>query len=127
MLSNCSLSWTSLYSAMLFFVGIGSSETECIDKLTVKEGDRQLLSLCGEQEDSIVIESVGAGLDVFFSIRSKNIFPKRGVLFQYKGTCIKMRSHSRYISQTFVTWIPHRGNSALLSSLATALFPTDCR
>jgi hypothetical protein len=33
----------------------------------VKEGDRQLLSLCGEQEDSIVIDSDGAGLDVFIS------------------------------------------------------------
>ncbi|GFG40915.1 hypothetical protein Cfor_11091 [Coptotermes formosanus] len=64
--------------------GIISTETECTDRLTVKEGDRQLLALCGEQEDSIVVESVGAGLDVFFSIRSKNIFPKRGVLFQYK-------------------------------------------
>jgi hypothetical protein len=51
----------------------------------VEEEDRQLLSVCGEKEESIVIESDGGGLDVFVSIRSKNIFPKRGVLFQYKG------------------------------------------
>jgi hypothetical protein len=51
----------------------------------VVEEDRELLSVCGEKEESIVIESDGGGLDVFVSIRSKNIFPKRGVLFQYKG------------------------------------------
>ena len=82
---------------MIFCAGIGSSETECTDRLTVKEGDRQLLSLCGEQDDSIVIESIGAELDVFVSIRSKNIFPKRGVLFQYKCICMKLTSHGRYI------------------------------
>lgn len=69
----------------MFCVDIGSSETECTDRLTVQEEDRQLLSLCGEKEESIVIESEGGGLDVFVFIRSKNIFPKRGVLFQYKG------------------------------------------
>jgi hypothetical protein len=69
----------------MFCTDIGSSETECTDRLTVEEGDRQLLSVCGEKEESIVIESDGGGLDVFVSIRSKNIFPKRGVLFQYKG------------------------------------------
>ncbi|XP_023706998.1 uncharacterized protein LOC111864168 isoform X2 [Cryptotermes secundus] len=63
---------------------IGSSETKCTDRLTVEEEDRELLSVCGEKEESIVIESDGGGLDVFVSIRSKNIFPKRGVLFQYK-------------------------------------------
>ncbi|XP_021928027.1 uncharacterized protein LOC110833839 isoform X2 [Zootermopsis nevadensis] len=64
---------------------IGSTETECIDRLTVREGNRQRLSLCGEREETIVIESEGEGLDVSVSIRSKNIFPKRGVLFQYKA------------------------------------------
>ncbi|XP_023706997.1 uncharacterized protein LOC111864168 isoform X1 [Cryptotermes secundus] len=64
---------------------IGSSETKCTDRLTVEEEDRELLSVCGEKEESIVIESDGGGLDVFVSIRSKNIFPKRGVLFQYKA------------------------------------------
>jgi hypothetical protein len=64
---------------------IGSSETQCTDRLTVAEEDRELLSLCGEKDESIVIESDGGGLDVSVSIRSKNIFPKRGVLFQYKG------------------------------------------
>jgi hypothetical protein len=53
--------------------------------LTVREGDRQRLSLCGEIEETIVIESEGESLDVSVSIRSKNIFPKRGVLFHYKG------------------------------------------
>jgi hypothetical protein len=66
---------------------IGSSETDCTDRVTVKEGDRQRLSLCGEKEETIVIESDGGSLDVSVSIRSKNIFPKRGVLFQYKGAC----------------------------------------
>jgi hypothetical protein len=105
---------------VLFCAGIGSTEMECTDKLTVKEGDRQLRSLCGEQEDSIDIESEGAGLDVVLSIRSKKIFPKRGVLFKYKGTCINTRSHSTYISQTFV-------NGALLPTLDTAPFSTDSR
>jgi hypothetical protein len=69
----------------MFCADIGSSETECTDRLTVEEDGRQLLSVCGEKQESIVIESDGGGLDVFVSIRSKNIFPKRGVLFQYKG------------------------------------------
>jgi hypothetical protein len=120
MLSHC-----SLYTAVLFCAGIDSTETECTDRLTVKEGDRHLLSLCGEKEDSLVIESDGAGLDVFISIRSKNIFPKRGVLFQYKGTCINMCSNSAYISQTFVTcgYSSHRGNGALLPHLPLLPFP----
>jgi hypothetical protein len=69
----------------MFCADIGPSETECTDRLRVEEEDRQLLSVCGEKEESIAIESDGAGLDVFVTIRSKNIFPKRGVLFQYKG------------------------------------------
>jgi len=73
---------------------IGPSETECTDTLVVKEEERQLLFLCGEREDSIVIESEGAGLDVSVTIRSKNIFPKRGVLFRYKGTCITQKLSS---------------------------------
>jgi hypothetical protein len=76
----------SFYPTAVFCVSdIGPMETECTDLLTVSEGDRQRLSLCGEREETIVIESEGAALDVSVFITSKTIFPKRGVLFQYKG------------------------------------------
>ncbi|XP_069687488.1 uncharacterized protein [Periplaneta americana] len=65
--------------------GIGSTETECTDMLTVREIDRLLLAQCGEREEPVHIESEGRGLDVSVSIKSKNVFPKRGVLFQYKA------------------------------------------
>ena len=63
-------------------------ESECTDILKVTEDDRELLSMCGEKEDPLVLESTGTALDVTVSIRSKKVFPKRGVLFQYKGNPI---------------------------------------
>ncbi|KAJ9574704.1 hypothetical protein L9F63_008139 [Diploptera punctata] len=60
-------------------------ESACTDVLKVTEDDRELLSMCGEKEDPLVLESTGTALDVIVSIRSKKVFPKRGVLFQYKA------------------------------------------
>jgi hypothetical protein len=94
----------------MFCADIGSSEKECTDRLTVQEEDRQLLSLCGEKEESIVIESEGGGLDVFVSIRSKNIFPKRGVLFQYKGQLLSAHIMIVNIFLSSVTKLKPMGN-----------------
>lgn len=65
--------------------GVAPFEDSCIDTVIVSENGLNLLSTCGDVPEDTVITSDGSVLNVTFETFSKNLFPKRGFLFYYKG------------------------------------------
>lgn len=70
-----------------FSAVVSPFENECIDKFIIKDGTtgRTLLISCEQIEEPIIYESEGNTMDIYIRSNSKKAYPKRGVLFQYKG------------------------------------------
>lgn len=65
--------------------GIGPLERNCLDWLIVSEHGVDLLATCGDDVGTTVVRSIGPELNVTLTTASKRLFPKRGLLFHYKG------------------------------------------
>mgnify|MGYP002716665150 FL=1 len=64
---------------------VAPHEMDCLDKIIVSENGLNLLTACGDSFENVVVLSSGSSLNVSFVTQSKNLFPKRGILFHYKG------------------------------------------
>ncbi|XP_063234716.1 uncharacterized protein LOC134537810 isoform X2 [Bacillus rossius redtenbacheri] len=65
--------------------GAGEPGGNCSDRLQVSEEDRVLLAECGDLSSAEVVVSQGGALNVSLAGLTREVFPKRGVLFHYRA------------------------------------------